>query len=546
MWYKEAIGYQVYPKSFNDTTGSGIGDLRGIIEKLDYLVYLGVDLLWLGPIYKSPMDDNGYDVSDFYDIDPLYGSLDDFKDLMKEAKKRGIRITMDLVLNHTSDEHPWFIESRKSKDNPYRDYYIWQKPRFVDGVEVEPTNWASFFGGSCWEKDGDEYYMKIFSKKMPDLNWECEAMREDLYKMVEFWCDLGVDGFRVDAVSHLEKAPFEDSDFGGSETYKPDWKKFSNLPKMYTYLEELKRRLPENMFTVGELGGGPSIEDVLRSVAYDNKRLDMIFTFDHNWANDGFDSFKDEFINVVDVKKLKNDFGKFQVGLYEKSWHALYWLNHDHPRVMSQYGNVDYHKESGKLLATILYFMWGTPFLYNGEEIGMTNGDFEEITDFRDVATVKNYENLLKEHPKNHVMTFLKTTSRDNARTPMQWTSGDNAGFTTGTPWIKVNENHTWLNVEDQMKDPNSILQYYKKLFEVRKEYKETILYGEFEFLEDETFSYIRTGDTKILVINNLSSDEKVFKHEFTVKKILLSNYNVDKSNEYTLRPYESIVLEVE
>lgn len=543
MWYKEAIGYQVYPKSFNDTNGDGIGDLQGIIEKLDYFEYLGVDLLWLGPIYKSPMDDNGYDVSDFYDIDPIFGTLDDFKELVQKAHDKGIRITMDLVLNHTSDEHPWFIESRKSKDNPYRDYYIWAKGKTINGKEVEPTNWASFFGGSCWQKDGDEYYMKIFSNKMPDLNWESESMREDLYEMVEFWCNLGVDGFRVDAVAHLEKAPFEDSDLT-DDLYKPDWAKFSNLPKVYGYLEELKTKLGKDMFTVGEVGGGALLEDCLEYVAYNKKRLDMVFTFDHNWRNDGFNSFKDEFIQEVDVDALKEDFGRFQTGLYGKSWHALYWLNHDHPRVMSQYGNLEFHKESGKMLATILYFMWGTPFLYNGEEIGMTNGDFESIEDFRDVATVNNYSSHLEEHTEKEVMTFLRTTSRDNARTPMQWSNSKNGGFTTGTPWIKVNKNCSWINVEDQINDPDSILNYYKKLFEIRKEYSETILNGTFKFIEDDTFTYLRDGKRKLLVINNFSKEKKEFKHDFRVKKVVLSNYNNNEGN--TLRPYESVVLEVE
>lgn len=543
MWYKEAIGYQIYPKSFNDTNGDGIGDLRGIIEKLDYFTYLGVDLLWLGPIYKSPMDDNGYDVADFYDIDPIFGTLDDLKELIKKAHERGIRITMDLVLNHTSDEHPWFIESRKSKDNPYRDYYIWQKGRIVDGVEVEPTNWASFFGGSCWEKDGDEYYMKIFSKKMPDLNWESENMKRELFEMVEFWCDLGVDGFRVDAVAHLEKAEFADSDMPAPA---PDWKKFSNLPKVYKYLEELRTHLRPDMFTVGEVGGGASLDDCLEYVATEKERLDMVFTFDHNWRNDGFNSFMDEFIQEIDIEALKEDFGRFQVGLQGKSWHALYWLNHDHPRVMSQYGNLDYHTESGKMLATILYFMWGTTFMYNGEEIGMTNGDFSSIDDYRDVATVENYETLLKEHPKRHVLTFLQTTSRDHSRTPMQWDDSANGGFTSGDPWIRVNDNHKWLNVESQMKDPNSILNYYKKVIELRKEYKDTILYGSFEFLDSDTFSYIRKGKEKLLVINNFSKDSVPFSHEFKPLKVVISNYQAEAKSDYVLRPYESIVLEVE
>lgn len=553
MWYKEAIGYQIYPRSFNDTNGDGIGDLNGIREKLDHFTYLGIDLLWLGPIYKSPMDDNGYDVSDFFDIADEYGTLDDFKALLKEAHDRGIKIVLDLVLNHTSDEHPWFIESRKSKENKYRDYYIWQPPRYINGVETEPTNWASFFGGSCWQKDEatNEYYMKIFSNKMPDLNYECEEMRQELYDMVDWWCKLGVDGFRVDAVSHLERAPFEDSTMEVEDArgeYIPDWKKFSNLPKIYTYLEELNSVVKKyDTFMVGEVGGGASLEDALKFVSYEKNRLDMVFTFDHNFYNDGWNSLCEKFEKKIDLEGLKQAFARFQNGLQGKSWHALYWLNHDHPRVMSNYGDVNYHTESGKMLATTLYFMWGTPFIYNGEEIGMTNGDFRSIEDYRDVAAHNSYHHLIKTYPKNHVLTHLGTISRDHSRTPIQWDSSANAGFTTGTPWMKVNDNYSWLNVESQKKDPNSILNYYKKLIKIRKQYKETVLHGKFNLLESNLFAYERIGDAKLLVVTNFSDKEMIFEHKYSFSNVILHNYDslVLKNDKLVLRPYEAIVFEV-
>ncbi|XMB86950.1 alpha-glucosidase [Mycoplasmatota bacterium WC44] len=553
-WYKEAIGYQIYPRSFNDTSNDGIGDLIGITEKLDYLKELGITMIWLGPIYKSPMDDNGYDVSDYYDIAPEYGTLDDFKSLVAEAHKRDIKVVMDLVLNHTSDEHDWFIESRKSKDNEYRDYYIWAKGKIKNGLEVEPTNWASFFGGSAWRKDDitGEYFMKIFSDKMPDLNWKHKPMRDNMYKMVRFWCELGVDGYRVDAVAHLDKAELVDSK--SDEVYVPDWGKFSNLPKVYEYLEELNQEVLNHydVFTVGEVGGGADLDAALRYVAYDKNRLNMVFTFDHNWRNDGWNSFKNKFVPNYDLVALKEDFSRFQEGLYKKSWHALYWLNHDHPRVMSQYGNVDYHKESGKMLATLLYFKWGTPFIYNGEEIGMTNGDFESIEDFRDVSTIGNYNQALKTHEKEHALTNVKTTSRDNSRTPMQWDSSSNGGFTKGTPWIRVNSNHKWLNVESQESDPNSILNYYKKIFKIRKgEFKDTILYGEYKLLikeNEQVYSYLRKGDKNVLVLCNFFKEETVISLPYQVKNIVLSNYNDSQTNlnNLRLRGYESIVFEIE
>jgi oligo-1,6-glucosidase len=549
-WFHEAVGYQIYPKSFYDSNGDGIGDLNGIRQRLGYLQELGVTLLWLGPIYSSPMDDNGYDVSDFYNIAKEYGTMDDFQDLMREANAKGIRLVLDLVLNHTSDEHPWFIESRSSVDNPKREYYIWARGKLVDGVEVEPTNWASFFGGSCWQKDEmtGEYYMKIFSNKMPDLNWQSQAMREELYSMVRFWCDQGVSGFRVDAVAHLDRAPLVDSTMDSQSEYKPDWRQFSNRERVFDYLNELHDVVsPYDVLTVGEVGGGATLEEAIRYVGYDEHRLDMVFTFDHNWRNGGWNSLAEDYQPRIDLPGLKEDFARFQVGLYGKSWHALYWLNHDHPRVMSQYGNVAYHKESGKLLAATLYFMWGTPFLYNGEEIGMTNADFTTLSEFQDVALRRQYESLKEQYRDDQILRHFLVVSRDNSRTPMQWNAQSHAGFTSGTPWIKVNDNHKWLNVEAQQQDPDSILNYYKKLFQVRKEVLSTVLYAPFTLIESKLFAYERRGDVTLLVISNFTDQVLDYEYPVAIKEVLLHNYpDVLMDQRLTLRAYESMVLEVE
>jgi len=549
-WFHSAVGYQIYPKSFCDANGDGIGDLQGIISKLDYLQDLGVTLLWLGPIYSSPMDDNGYDVSNFYDIASEYGTMDDFRQLMKEANARGIRLVMDLVLNHTSDEHPWFIESRASLDNPKRDYYIWAKGRMVNGEEQEPTNWASFFGGSCWQKDEatGEYYMKIFSNKMPDLNWESKSMREELYEMVRFWCDHGVKGFRVDAIAHLDRAPFIDSMINHEGRYKPDWRQFSNRDRVFDYLEELHHVIaPYEVMSVGEVGGGATLDEALKYVGYDHDRLDMVFTFDHNWKNGGWNSLNGDYQPQLDLPGLKEDFARFQIGLYQKSWHALYWLNHDHPRVMSQYGNTDFHKESGKMLATTLYFMWGTPFIYNGEEIGMTNADFTSLEEFKDVALRRQYDNLKNTHSDAQILRHFLVVSRDNARTPMQWSDQPHAGFTTGRPWIKVNDNHQWLNVNAQQADPDSILNYYKQLFQVRKALLPTVLYAPFILKESALFAYERPGDVTLLVLSNFSDQVVEYEYPVSIKKVWLHNYpSLAPSATVTLRAYESIVLEVQ
>lgn len=562
-WWKEGVAYQIYPKSFCDSNGDGIGDLRGIISKLDYLAHLGVNILWLCPVYQSPMDDNGYDVSDYYQIATEFGTIEEFKELLTEAKKRGMKIIMDLVLNHTSDEHPWFVEARQSLDNPYRDYYIWQKGKSdAFGNEVEPTNWASFFTPSCWEKDEqtDEYYMHIFSKKMPDLNWSNENMRADLFKMVMWWLELGIDGFRVDAVAHLDRDfTFTDSTMNSAGKYKEDWSKFSNLPNVHTYLKELNEKVLSkyDIFTVGEVGGDAGIEDALKYAAKDSKELDMVFTFDHCWLNNGFNALDETWSNRTNLIQLKQVFKKWQSGLYHQAWNPLYWLNHDHPRVMSQYGEpTHYHKESGKMLATSLLLMWGTPFIYNGEEIGMTNANYNELEDYRDVSTLEKIKRLKEEnYPEELIKRYINVTSRDNARTPMQWSDEENAGFTTGTPWIKVNENYKWINVKNQMDDPDSLFNHYRQLIELRRfsSYKDVIVYGDYTLLNEHhpnVYAYLRTyEDKKLLIVSNFFEQPAIIcLTKWNVKKVVLSNYN-DSSTQLgclNLRPYESIVFEVE
>ncbi len=550
-WWKEAVGYQIYPRSFKDTTGNGIGDLRGIIEKLEYLETLGIDLIWICPFYKSPMDDNGYDVSDYYDIDPLFGTLDDIKELIEKAHKKGIRIVADLVLNHTSDEHPWFIEASKSKDNKYRDFYIW-----ADGKDgCEPTNWASFFGGSAWEyseKTGD-YFMKIFSNKMPDLNWKNGELRKQMYEMTNWWLELGIDGFRVDAIAHLGRKDLVDA--VGSERYVEDWSKFSNLPIVHDYLKEFRKETIDNydVFTVGEVGGNPSTEDILKYSGYKENELNMAFVFDHNWCNNGFD--------INDINKLETDihqlrfaFNKVQ-GLYGKAWNPLYWLNHDHPRVLSIYGSKEHHNKSGKMLATLLYFMWGTPFIYNGEEIGMINYEFTDITQCRDVGTLNRYKLEVLQGDLSEVdfIGECNVRSRDHARSPMQWDASENAGFTVGIPWINVHPSYKEINVESQLKDEDSLLNYYRRIIELRKnsQYKDLIVYGKPEMIltdHDDVIAYTREYENrKLLIVANMFNRETRIDLDYKVINTIISNNNSNVTNlsSLTIEPFTSFVLEI-
>jgi len=560
-WWKEAFGYQIYIRSFYDANNDGIGDLQGITEKLPYLSYLGVNLIWICPFYKSPMDDNGYDVMDFYAVDKTYGTLEDFKVLVEEAHKRGIRVIIDLILNHTSDEHSWFIESRKSKDNPYRDYYIWRPPRYDElGNRKEPTNWASFFGGGCWEYDEqtDEYYMKIFSKKMPDLNWENHQVQEEMVKVAKYWLDLGVDGFRVDAVAHLAKAPFVDSDMPTNYRYTPDWGRFSNLPKLHEYLKMMRKKAFSgyDLMVVGEVGGGALVEDALKYSAPEEEELDMVFNFDHNWCNNSW-SAKDRTELKINVPHLKEMFDKWQTGLFGKAWNAIYWLNHDQPRVVTHYGDDEgpLHDRSAKALAVALYFMWGTPFIYNGEEIGMTNPHFKSIADFQDVSFITQYYlNIQNGTDPEAYIAHASLSTRDNARTLMQWNDGLRGGFTKGTPWNLINENYRTINVESQIKDPNSILNFYRKIIEIRTKspFRNIIIYGSYELIEKEhnqIYAYLRRFEGRnLLVLCNLTKEAAtVDKLPYTLEERVLGTMDkqININKKMVLEPYEAYVLEI-
>lgn len=554
-WWKEAIGYQIYPRSFKDSNNDGIGDLKGIISKLDYLEDLGVNLLWISPFYRSPMDDNGYDVSDYYDVDPLFGTKEDALTLIEQAHARGIKIILDLVMNQTSDEHPWFVESKSSKDNPKRDYYIWQDPkRDEEGNPLPPNNWGSFFGGSCWEYEAttEQFYMKIFSKKMPDLNWANPELRKAMYDIADWWLSHGVDGFRMDAIAHLAK----DTTYGDStmeldgDGFAPDWGKFSNRDELYDYIHEFHDQVlvKYDTLTVGEVGGGAQPIDSLKYAGYDAHGFNMVFNFDHCWKNGAFgNDDKEDHELVVNVMELKETFKKWYDVTKDEAWLPQYWLNHDHPRVMSQYGNAKFfHRESGKMLATALYLMPGTPFVYNGEEIGMTNVDYTKISDFQDVW-VRNYYEANKDKIDEAVMVKnLRRTSRDNARTPMQWDDSRYAGFSEGKPSMKINGNHKEINVAAQLKDPTSILHHYRAVLALRKAQKDLFVYGEYELYEaknKDVYAYTRTDETgkTILVVCNFRDHEVKLAHKVEYKEVWLSNY--DHAPSRVLQPYESFVV---
>lgn len=557
-WWMESVGYQIYPKSFYDSNQDGVGDLNGIYEKLDYLKDLGINLVWICPFYDSPMDDNGYDVRDFFKVSKVFGSIEDFRRLVDKAHELGIKIVMDFVLNHTSDEHQWFIESKSAVDNPYRDYYIWHEGKTVDGKKVEPTNWGSFFGGSCWqyEETTDSYYMKIFSNKMPDLNWKNPNVQEEMINVGKWWLDFGVDGFRIDAVSHLDRDEFVDIK-GSQDKYPLDWKKFSNLPKVHDYLKKMNEELfsPNDALTIGEVGGQATIEEAKKYAGFDSNELSMVFNFDHNWCNNLFEITNPKKLktNVLDLKKT---FNKWQNAFKDDGWIPLNWLNHDQPRLMSQYGNYKYPLQSGKMLATLLHMKRGTPFIYQGEEIGMTNYPFEDVNDFNDISSKATYTYELEKTPDDPVraLKVASMRSRDNARTAMQWSRDHFAGFSEIEPLIPFNRNYKKINVEDQIIDEHSLFNHYKKLIKLRRfsAYKDVITYGSYEQLDldhDKIYIYKRKlNDQVLLVINSFSRKNITYDlSAFVISSSLISNYkNLKiKDTTLTLRPFESIVFDV-
>ena len=548
-WWKEAVVYQIYPRSFCDSNGDGIGDLNGITSKLDYLKELGIDVIWLSPVYKSPNDDNGYDISDYEDIMTEFGNMDDFDKMLAAAHERGIKIVMDLVVNHTSDEHPWFVESRGSKDNEKRDYYIWKEGK--DGKE--PTNWGSAFSGPAWKYDEktDMYYLHLFSVKQPDLNWENPKVRKEVFDMMTRWCEKGIDGFRMDVISLISKPEgYPDAKVVG---LYGDMGICANGPKVHDYLKEMNEKVLSkfDIMTVGETAG-VTLEEAKKYANTDGSELNMVFQFEH-MGLDGEGDFKWS-TKHIPLVPLKENLTKWQLGLDEVAWNSLYFCNHDQPRIVSRLGDDsdEFREVSAKCIATCLHMMQGTPYVYQGEELGMTNTVFKSVDDFRDLESINAYRELIESglYTKEDMFPKIAHKSRDNARTPMQWDASENAGFTTGTPWIAVNPNYKKINVEDQLKREDSVFNYYKKLIRLRKE-NEIIVYGNYELLlpEDENiFAYVRTLDNqKLLVVCNFSKSEQKFDFQgYENAKVLISNYNRDDREDGILKPYEATVLLLE
>ncbi|WP_202808836.1 glycoside hydrolase family 13 protein [Staphylococcus equorum] len=544
QWWKEAVAYQVYPRSFNDSNNDGIGDLQGVIEKLDYIQDLGIDIIWLSPMYKSPNDDNGYDISDYQDIMDEFGTMEDFDQLLDGVHQRGMKLILDLVVNHTSDEHPWFIESKSSKDNPKRDWYIWKDPK-ADGSE--PNNWESIFNGSTWEYDKatGQYYFHLFSKKQPDLNWENKDVKAAVFNMMNWWFEKGIDGFRVDAITHIKKT-FEAGDLPVPEgkTYAPAFDVDMNQPGIHDWLQEMKNESLSHydIMTVGEANGvNPDNAD--EWVGEDKGKFNMIFQFEHlGLWNTGDIKF--------DVKAYKDVLNRWQKKLEDIGWNALFIENHDQPRRVSTWGDDErFWYDSATSHAVVYFLQQGTPFIYQGQEIGMTNYPFESVETFNDVAVVNEY-NIVKAQGGDltELLNKHKMENRDNSRTPMQWTNGINGGFSEHEPWFPVNPNYTEINVSSQQQDSNSILNFYKSLIQLKKSH-DIFTYGTFNLIDAENeyvFAYIRELDGKrVLVVGNLTDKSATLKFNETINEnnIELHNYKDNKLNLNELRPFEAFVI---
>ena len=552
-WWKESVVYQIYPRSFCDSNGDGIGDLNGITGKLDYLKELGIDVIWLSPVYKSPNDDNGYDISDYQAIMDEFGTMEDFDRMLATAHEKGIKIMMDLVVNHTSDEHKWFIESRKSTDNPYRDYYIW-RPAKEDGSL--PNNWGSCFSGPAWEYDKttDMYFLHLFSKKQPDLNWDNPAVRQDVFDMMNWWLKKGVDGFRMDVISLISKEqpelPDKEPGINGYATFNVS----ANGPHVHEYLQEMRQKALNNAdtITVGECSG-VTLEEAKKYARSDEKELNMVFQFEHMDVDSDEKAGKWT-TRKMDLRNLKKILTRWQKGLQDIAWNSLYWENHDQPRSVSRFGNDsdEYREISAKMLATCIHMMQGTPYVYQGEELGMTNCPFNTLENFRDLESINAFHELTEQGKmtEEDMMAAISYKGRDNARTPMQWDDSAYAGFSTATPWIMVNPNYTKINAKDQVNREDSVFKYYQKLIKLRHE-SELIVYGTYDLILDDDkdiYAYIRTlGDEKLIVYCNFSENtrEVELPEEFTNGKVLISNYIDAKVNhKITLRPYEAIVIQ--
>ena len=538
-WWHQSVVYQIYPRSFQDSNHDGIGDIRGIISRLDYLKELGIDVIWLSPVYQSPNDDNGYDISDYQAIHPDFGTMADMDDLIEQAKERGIRIVMDLVVNHTSDEHKWFVEARKNKDNPYRDYYVWRDP--VD--EKEPNGMRSTFSGPAWEFDEEtgQYYLHLFSKKQPDLNWENEAVRREVYDMMNFWIDKGIGGFRMDVIDLIGKIP--DQEITG------------NGPKLHDYLQEMNQQTfgAADLLTVGETWG--ATPEIAKAYSHpDRHELSMVFQFEHVGLDqqEGKDKWD---LKALSIPELKAVLSKWQVSLGEEGWNSLFWNNHDLPRIVSRWGNDgEYRRQSAKMFAILLHMMKGTPYIYQGEEIGMTNYPIADISEADDIETINMYhERLAEGYSKESLLASINAKGRDNARRPVQWDSSNQAGFTNGTPWLAVHPNYQTINVANSLADEDSIFYTYQKLIQLRKEHP-IIVYGSYTLLLEEDpviFAYLREYEGKRwLVCANFSEEVQKLQLEVdeTESKPIIQNYQRDfyDLSELVLQPYETFVVELD
>ncbi|WP_461011302.1 glycoside hydrolase family 13 protein [Streptomyces capparidis] len=560
-WWKSAVVYQIYPRSFADADGDGIGDLRGITSRLDHLADLGVDVLWLSPVYRSPHDDNGYDISDYQDIDPLFGTLADFDELLAAAHARGMRLIMDLVVNHTSDEHPWFTESRSGPDSPKRDWYWWRPPR--PGREpgtpgAEPNNWGSFFSGPAWEFDpaSGEYYLHLFSRKQPDLNWENPEVRQAVYAMMRWWLDRGVDGFRMDVINLVSKDPaLPDGPVRGADPYGDGSAYYTCGPRIHEFLREMHREVfagrAERLLTVGEMPG-VTVEQARLFTDPERAELDMVFQFEHVGLDHGDGKWD---VRPLRLTALKESLGRWQDGLNDTGWNSLYWNNHDQPRVVSRFGDDGaYRERSAAMLGTVLHLHRGTPYIYQGEELGMTNAPFASVDDFRDIESLNHYAQAVAAGtPPEQVLAGLRAMGRDNARTPMQWDDSPHAGFTAGTPWIPVNPNHRWINAAAASADPASVYHHYRRLIELRHT-EPAVVHGDFTMLlpdDERVYAFLRRHeDVELLVLGNFGGEDAPVDlpdaAEWARAELLLSNVPPEPADgpgdALVLRPWEARV----
>ncbi|ETY75607.1 glycoside hydrolase family 13 protein [Lactiplantibacillus fabifermentans] len=549
QWWQKAVVYQVYPRSFQDSNGDGIGDLPGITSRLDYIKQLGADVIWLNPIYRSPGVDNGYDISDYYDINPEFGTMADFETLLANAHQRGLKIMMDIVVNHSSNQNKWFTESAKSKDNPYSDYYIWRDP--VDGHA--PNNWGGFFGGSVWEyvESRQQYYMHSFAVEQPDLNWENPKLRQAVYDMMNFWVDKGVDGFRLDVINLISKpTSFADGQPNNGEPFADVGDIIANGPRLSEYLQEMHQQVfaGHDLITVGETPSA-TVADAKQSAGLTTNELNMVFEFEHMGLDGNpapeLGKWNDQPVKLVD---LKQSLTKWQTGLHGSAWNSLYWNNHDQPRIVSRFGNdtAKYREVSAKMLATLLHGLQGTPYVYEGEELGMTSAHFKQLSDYQDLESLNAYHHFVDDEQRvtaDTMLTYLAKMSRDNARTPMQWNTSAQAGFTTGQPWLQVNPNYTTINAAQATADNASTFAYYQQLIKLRHTVP-VITTGDYQLLDaddDAVYAYLRTdGPTKLLVIANFTDQTQTRHYDALADgaKRLIGNYEDDAAD--TLRPYEA------